>query len=141
MRKQKAAGFTAFVMLLAMLGMGWGKGKKSTTKVWKDIHSLAKITKKSSYVKLVSEMKFYVSRHGSDAWDGSSPDHEAGTTTGPWQTISHAITQIRLQPGRHPRPTAATSAELNILSGFLPLSKKLLPPFRKQRNHSTYVVL
>ena len=42
-----------------------------------------------------SDLEFYVAIDGSDAWDGTSPEHSVGTTVGPWETLSHAISEIR----------------------------------------------
>ena len=33
---------------------------------------------------------------GSNSWDGTSPTHSAGTNSGPWATLQHAIEALRL---------------------------------------------
>ena len=58
--------------------------------------------------------QFYLGTEGSDNNDGKSPTHLNGTNSGPWKTLSHAITQIR----RHrTNPGPEDLATLNILTG------------------------
>ena len=52
---------------------------------------------------------------GSDAWDGSSPTHQAESKVGPWKTIKHAQYEIRKQRPEYPDKDSA--AVLNLLSG------------------------
>ena len=63
--------------------------------------------------------QFYLGTEGSNTWDGTSPVHLDGTSSGPWATLSHAITQIRTHrrnPHR-PNPGPEDLATLNILTG------------------------
>ena len=59
--------------------------------------------------------QFYLGTEGSDTWDGTSPVHLDGTNSGPWATLSHAITQIRTHRPHKPGPEDL--ATLNILTG------------------------
>jgi hypothetical protein len=62
--------------------------------------------------------QFYLGTEGSDTWDGTSPVHFDGTNSGPWATLSHAITQIRTHRPHKPGPEDLAS--LNILTGWFP---------------------
>ena len=59
--------------------------------------------------------QFYLGTEGSDDYDGKSPAHLDGTNSGPWATLSHAITQIRTHRPKNPGPEDL--ATLNILTG------------------------
>ena len=70
-----------------------------------------------------AEYEYFVSVEGSDLWDGTSESHVEGTDVGPWQSLKHAVEEIRKV-----RPIPPTSGVqfnwilktlLNILLRFL----------------------
>ena len=60
-------------------------------------------------------LQFYLDTNGSDSFDGTSSVHLDGTNSGPWASLSHAISQIRTNRPHIPGPEDL--ATLYILTG------------------------
>ena len=60
-------------------------------------------------------LEFYVSVDGSDSWDGTSESNIDGSDVGPWQTLNHAMDELRqIRPNP---PTADDQATIFLLPG------------------------
>ena len=62
-----------------------------------------------------ADYEFFVSVDGSDLWDGTSDSHVEGTNVGPWQTLNHAVDEMRKV--RPSPPTPDSRAIVNFLKG------------------------
>ena len=61
-------------------------------------------------------LEFYVSVDGSDSWDGTAESNIDGSDVGPWQTLNHAIDELRrIRPNP---PTAESQATIYLLPGM-----------------------
>ena len=62
-----------------------------------------------------AEYEFFVSVDGSDLWDGTSESNVDGSDVGPWQTLNHAVEEVR--KARPNPPTSESRATINLLQG------------------------
>ena len=66
-----------------------------------------------------AEYDYFVSVEGSDLWDGTSESHVEGTDVGPWQTLNHAVQEIRKVRPNPPTSGARFNSILKILTKIL----------------------
>ena len=67
--------------------------------------------------------QYFVAVDGSDSWDGSSESRVGETDTGPWQSLDHALTELRkIRPNP---PTADSHVTIYLLPGTHYLSSTI----------------
>ena len=75
------------------------------------------------HIFLSSLAPHYLSPSGSDTYDGTSPSHTPGTSTGPWLTLHHGVTALR--EVRPATPGPEDMATLLLLDGTYHLTETL----------------